>query len=69
MYKSSVFQEILWYLPYPELTPWIRALPEKPIVPWLVKNLPTVYGNTKFMTPEPDQSSPCLPIPLLDGPF
>jgi len=32
-------------MPITDLTPWSRALPEKPTGPQLVKKFPAVYGT------------------------
>jgi hypothetical protein len=68
------------YVNYHYVTPWGRDLPEKLTVPQLLKKFPAFYGTRRFITvftrapptcpyPEPDQSSPCLPIPLLQDPL
>jgi hypothetical protein len=58
------------------LTPWRRVLPERVTDPQLVKKFPVLYGTQWFISiytkshvcpyPEPDKSSPCLPIPLTE---
>jgi hypothetical protein len=60
-------------------TPCCKVLLEKLTVSQLVKKFPTFYGTRMFITvfkalatcpyPEPDQSSPCFPIPHLEEPF
>jgi len=57
------------------LTPYSRALPEKPTGPHLVRTFPAVYGTQKFITaiqvpatspyPKSNQSSPCSPSHVL----
>jgi hypothetical protein len=60
-------------------TPWSRVLPEKLTGLQLVKKFPAFYGTRRFITafttarhpfyPEPQHSSPCLPIPLPQDPL
>jgi hypothetical protein len=71
-------------LTYPEATckstptPWSTVLPEKLAGPQLVNSprfmepegsLPHSQAPTNCPYPEPDESSPYLPIPLLEDPF
>jgi hypothetical protein len=70
---------LLTYLLTSSLTPWSRLLLEKLTGSQLVKKFPPFYGTRRFITafkvpatcpyPEPDQSSPCTPIPIPEDPF
>jgi len=63
------------------LTPRSIVLPEKLTDLHLVKKFPAFYGNRKFITSftapanytyiylKPEQSSPGIPIPLIEEPF
>ena len=65
--------DLLTYL----LTPWNRSLLKKLKVPQLVKCslmepaglLPPLQAPVNSLYPEPEQSSRCLPIPLLEDPL
>jgi len=69
-----------WYQDvWPYITRWSRALVEKLTGSQLVKKFSVFYGTLKFITAfrssatcpyrKPDQSSPCLPILLLEDSF
>ena len=59
----------------PLVTKLYRVLPEKLTVSRLVEEIPEFCGTRRFITaftsphPEPDRSSSCLPIPLLEDPW
>jgi len=56
-----------------QLTPWSRVLPEKLKGFQLVKKFHCILWNVQvhyhICYPDPDQASPCLPIPLLKDPL
>ena len=64
---------------YIYITPWNRVLSEKLTVIQLVKKIPAFYGTRRSITSftsalhlpylGPNQSTPCLPILLLEDPF
>ena len=64
---------------YNKLTPWSRVLPDNLTGPQLTKNFPHFMGPEGLLPhsqqpatclyPEPDRSSPCLQISLLEHPF